>query len=260
MQHENHKNAKNVLKQIEKYPEKHLIIHYSCESFYTIKDGHTPRVTSIAVRSYHTTQTDSFSILKIAEKKHIPLTEIPNKVDELEKEMLCEYYDFVGTHPDFLWIHWSMRDINFGFKAIDHRFEVLGGTPVIIPNQSKIDLAKLLKDYFGENYISHPRMEKIVEKNNLRSKSFLSGREEAIAYEEKDYIKLHQSTLKKVDIFSDIIHRILNNNLKVDSGWKEMYGTSVQGIYESLAPKWWWQILLLVLGGVIGHCFAPFFS
>lgn len=34
-----------------------LIIHYSCESFYNIKDGRTPRITSIAVRFFNTGQT-----------------------------------------------------------------------------------------------------------------------------------------------------------------------------------------------------------
>lgn len=39
-----------------------LIIHYSCESFYDIPEGRTPRITSIAVRYYKTAQTKSFSI------------------------------------------------------------------------------------------------------------------------------------------------------------------------------------------------------
>ena len=41
-----------------------LIIHYSCESFYDIKDGRTPRVTSIAVRNLKTAQTESFGGFK----------------------------------------------------------------------------------------------------------------------------------------------------------------------------------------------------
>ena len=61
-----------------------LIIHYSCESFYDIKDGRTPRITSIAVRYFNTGQTETFSIHKVAEKKG-NLSEIESHYDELEK-------------------------------------------------------------------------------------------------------------------------------------------------------------------------------
>ncbi|MED1444941.1 hypothetical protein [Bacillus pacificus] len=95
-----------------------LIIHYSCESFYDIKDGRTPRITSIAVRYFNTGQTETFSIHKVAEKKGY-LAEIESHYDELEKIMLGEFYKFVKTHLNYNWVHWNMRDINYGFQAID---------------------------------------------------------------------------------------------------------------------------------------------
>lgn len=52
MQYEKHKSARKIFSDIDKNPSKYLIIHYSCESFYDIKDGHTPRITSIAVYDY----------------------------------------------------------------------------------------------------------------------------------------------------------------------------------------------------------------
>ena len=78
MQNDKHKNAKKVLKEIDCNPSNYLIIHYSCESFYDITDGHTPRITSIAVYSYSTAQTDSFSIHNANNKFYPPfiLTEI----------------------------------------------------------------------------------------------------------------------------------------------------------------------------------------
>ena len=42
MQYEKHKSARKIFSDIDKNPSKYLIIHYSCESFYDIKDGHTP--------------------------------------------------------------------------------------------------------------------------------------------------------------------------------------------------------------------------
>ena len=63
MQHTRHNNARKLFSEIDLNPHNYLIIHYSCESFYDIKDGHTPRITSIAVYAYATAQTDSFSKL-----------------------------------------------------------------------------------------------------------------------------------------------------------------------------------------------------
>ena len=148
MQYEKHKKAKLVYKEIDKNPDNYLIIHYSCESFYDIEDGHTPRITSIAVRAYNTAQTDSFSIHKIAEKEKINIAEIENEYDRLEKKMLDEFYMFVNTHKTMKWIHWNMRDINYGFKAIEHRYEVLGGQPVIVEDSCKIDLSRLFIQVF----------------------------------------------------------------------------------------------------------------
>ena len=45
------------------------VVHYSCESFYEIHEGRSPRITSIALRKLDTAQTFSFSIHKVAETK-----------------------------------------------------------------------------------------------------------------------------------------------------------------------------------------------
>jgi len=106
-----------------------LLIHYSCESFYDIKDGKTPRITSIAVRNLETAQTESFSIHKIAERKGIGISDIPSQYDVLEKEMLTDYFEFIRCRQTLNFVHWNMRDGNYGFSAIEHRFQILGGDP-----------------------------------------------------------------------------------------------------------------------------------
>ena len=45
MQYDKHRSARKILAEIDKNPNNYLIIHYSCESFYDITDGHTPRIT-----------------------------------------------------------------------------------------------------------------------------------------------------------------------------------------------------------------------
>jgi len=255
MQYSKHKKARQLFHEIDNAPHNYLIIHYSCESFYDIKDGRTPRITSIAVYSYDSAQTDSFSIHKAAEKTHIELKDIEQHYDNLEKDMLEEFFAFAKEHQNYSWIHWNMRDINYGFKAIEHRFSVLGGEPYKIPDSKKIDLSRLLIDCYGVDYIGHPRMEKLLEKNNIKAKDYLSGKEEALAFENKEYVKLHMSTLRKVDVFANLLNRTINNTLKVNSKWYDIYGVSIQGIFNFCKETWWiqiiWTFLSMILGAII---------
>jgi len=108
------KMLKSKIDEILDHSNTTLVIHYSCESFYDREDGKTARITSIAVRNLESGQTQSYSIHKIAEQKRIKLSEIHNHYDDLEKEMLVEYFEFLRTHQHFSWIHWNMRDINYG--------------------------------------------------------------------------------------------------------------------------------------------------
>ena len=259
MQYEKHKKARSIFKEIDKSPEKYLIIHYSCESFYDITDGHTPRITSIAIYSYATAQTDSFSIHKTAEKEHIPIAKIEEHYDNLEKEMLDDYFEYIKTHQNFIWIHWNMRDINYGFKAIEHRYEVLGGNPITISDTNKIDLARLFIQCYGVNYIDHPRMEKLLYYNNIKAKDYLKGAEEAAAFSAKEYVKLHQSTLRKVDVFADLLNRAIQQNLKVKSKWSEIYGISPQGFFEYCRDRWWIQIIMYIITLFLGALIGSFF-
>lgn len=256
MQYDKHKMACNILKEIDKNPGNYLIIHYSCESFYDITDGRTPRITSIAIYDYFSAQTDSFSIHKTAEKAHIGLNEIEENYDLLEKKMLEEYFQYVREHGGKKWIHWNMRDINYGFKAIEHRFEVLGGTPVVISDTDKVDLARILIQKYGRTYIGHPRMESLIRYNGIKAKDYLKGAEEAEAFANKEYIKLHQSTLRKVDVFANILNLAIQGTLKVQSKWYEIYGISPQGFFEYCQSQWWiqliWTIVTLFLGAWIG--------
>ena len=259
MQHEQYKRSCVIFKDIDKNPDNYLLIHYSCENFYDIKDGHTPRITSIAVYHYTSAQTESFSIHKEAERKHVSDDELELRYDDLEKAMLANFFEYAREHQGYTWIHWNMRDINYGFKSIEHRYAVLGGNAYKILDSKKIDLARLLVQRYGANYIGHPRMEKILSLNNIKPKNYLNGVEEAEAFKKKEYVKLHMSTLSKVDAFEHVIKLAIDNKLKVESKWHEIYGASIQGVYNFCKETWWTQLILgmvtLVLGAVLGKIF-----
>ena len=113
------REAKKQLTEINKNRNNVLVIHYSCESFYNRLDRTSPRITSIAVRNLATGQTESFSIHQIAERdKKLSIESINSHYDELEKKMLKDFYDHAEKHKNYTWLHWNMRNINYGFCSI----------------------------------------------------------------------------------------------------------------------------------------------
>lgn len=247
---------KKVLEKIDKLfesAEDVIVVHYSCESFYDIKDGRTPRVTSIAVRNLESGQTESFSIHKIAEQTQTLFEDIDVQYDTLEKEMLKEYFSFLHLNQSKTWVHWNMRDVNYGFQAIEHRYKALGGEPIALPENKKFDFPRGLITIYGIQYISHPRLENLIEKNHVSHRSFLNGKEEAYAFESKEYVKLHQSTLRKVDIFAKLLERTANRSLKTDAKWHQIYGIHPKVIIELLRSHWIFSLigLIVMIGGLL---------
>lgn len=222
------------------------VIHYSCESFYDRADGSSPRITSIAVRNLDSGQTKSFSIHQMAERNRYSAAQLESHYDELEGEMLTEFFQFASNHAGYWWLHWNMRDINYGFAAIEHRCRVLGCNPVVIPESQRFDLARLLIDLFGTRYASHPRLEKLVEKNRMSTQQFLSGAEEAKAFQNREYVKLHQSTLKKVDVLANVAQRTWNVSLKTEASWRDQYGSPLIGVIEYATDHWLFKLLGLI--------------
>ena len=215
------------------------VIHYSCESFYDRPNGQSPRITSIAVRKLDSAQTRSFSIHQVAERRKVTSDKIEAHYDTLEREMLDAFYDHVRSFQGTKYLHWNMRDINFGFAAIEHRYRVLGGDPVVIEDERKVDLSRLLIDIYGVGYINHPRLETLLTKNSIRPLDFLTGKQEAAAFDERNFVGLHQSTLRKVDVLANIADRACDRQLKTNTTWWEMHGGRVRAASNWLVENKW---------------------
>ncbi|MGT0250096.1 hypothetical protein [Burkholderia pyrrocinia] len=246
------------------------VIHYSCESFYA-PDGQSPlanstRVTSIAVRNLKSGQTKTWSIHKSAElnkqldsltemiKVNAPLSKdelshdvsriassarISEILDPLEFDMLKGYFSFIQDHSDSTYVHWNMRDDNYGFSALEHRFRVLGGTPVVLQDNKKFDLARELITLFGKRYAAHTspkgrkgRLMSVIEANKIADADALQGAEEAAAFVNGEFIKLQQSTLRKVDVLSNVFDRTHDKSLKTNASFTDKYGVHPVALME----------------------------
>jgi hypothetical protein len=220
--------ARKELQAVWEHPEQVNVIHYSCESFYDRPDGSSPRITSIAVRNLKSGQTRSFSIHKYGEIKGLKATELIAHYNELEKEMLDAFAALCKEQKEYRWLHWNMRDENYGFNAIELRHRILGGEPFSIQDDKKLDLSRILVGIFGKAYIGHPRLESLMTKNKISTKNFKTGAEEAQAFNDGNYVGLHQSTLAKVDVLANLCQLTNEGGLKTNARWKDIHGHSVK--------------------------------
>ena len=255
------KEARGRLNRINEKRDMTLVIHYSCESFYDIKDGRTPRVTSIAIRNFASGQTVSFSIHKSAEQSGIDIGEITAHYDALEKDMLDEYFNYLKTVPTQTFVHWNMRDVNYGFQAIEHRYKVLKGSPGTVEDTRKVDLARELVALFGKGYAPHGefgRLHSLMELNLITTRDALTGAEEAKAFDDGEFVRLHQSTLRKVDIVANILDRALDGSLKTTATLRERVGLHPAALLEIITEHWIWSAIVAV--GVLLSIVAAVFG
>lgn len=243
--HRKWKSAKTQLDSAFTDPDKTVVVHYSCESFYDRTDPRSPRITSIAVRNLASGQTTSFSIHLVAEQNG-RLATIDQHFDSLEKEMLERFYEHAKVNQHKIWLHWNMRDANYGFPAIENRLRALGGTPFRIPEDRLVDLSRVLIGLYGVSYTGHPRLQTLMEKNKIRALDFLKGADEAAAFEQGMYLELHQSTLRKVDVLANIAERTHSGQLITAASWWETKGRSFRVVLEWIKDHWLWGLLTAI--------------
>ncbi|WP_319480981.1 hypothetical protein [uncultured Draconibacterium sp.] len=200
-------------------PDNTLVVHYSCQNLSDNNEGFSPRITSIAVRTLGNT-THSFSIHLIAEIEKVERDKIEEQYDKLEFKMLESFFGFVANHSEYYWFHWNMVNINFGFQTLEHRYQVLGGNDIpTISDSKKINISGILWAIYGGKFENHPKMENLMKtnQNGELHKHFVSGKDEPELFKKKEFVKLHNSTLCKVNFFSHVIWDIYYRKLKTSN-------------------------------------------
>ena len=265
MQWSRHKKAKEKLKEIFDKEEDFRIIHYSCQSFNRIEAGKSAIISTIAVYSLHSDTIASFDIQTAAEKLRIDYSNIanPDNMKKIETDLLQDFFDYIKVDQRCVYLHWNMRDSQYGFQALNRRYSVLTGKnpEYVIPENKQINLAKLFEDYFGTNYVSDPKIKSIVELNpSLKPRYMMYGAEEADAFDEGRYNDLHKSTLSKVRLFYNFLRMVDDNQLIVSTPLYKSFGISLQVLYEIVKEQWWWALLTFFIGTLLGAIIGNFFQ
>ncbi|MBP9134748.1 MAG: hypothetical protein KBF75_12015 [Saprospiraceae bacterium] len=254
------KTGKDIIAQLKTKNNKTLIIHYSCESFFNL-NGRTPRVTSICVKNRGNNTTKTFSIhiqAQIAKKELCCITD--EEYDYIEKQMLKSFFVFLKAHSTHYWVHWNMRNASYGFEAISNRYRILGEHPKDIESQFKVDLPEVLGKVYTYNFEYHKpdgQLLNLSKRNKISTRDALKGKEEAEAFDNRDFLKLHMSTSRKVEIIDRILTLEEKEKLKVKASFFKIYGISPMGIFEMIRNNWILFLIWSVVIYLIGSAFEP---
>ncbi len=208
-------NIKDTIKFLKDNVGMLFAIHYSCQNLSDNNESYSPRITSIAVLHIGSDVMHSFSLHLVAEIMGISRDQIHEHYDEIEKRMLKDFFEFVSAHDNYYWLHWNMSNTNYGFEALVHRYRVLSQEiPSRIEDSRKFNLSSLILRRYGNDCVDHPRLTKLMEVNGGIHREIISGEDEVAAFEAKEYLKLHKSTMAKVYWFQKMFFKLKNNKVK----------------------------------------------
>lgn len=112
------------------------------------------------------------------------------------------------------------EEYRFGFEHIEHRFRALTPENLVppqhIPVEVRINLDHVIKNKYGDDYCPNPRMLNLMLINGQRDPRFMTGAEEATAFRAKEFIRMHSSTISKVEFFRHVISLMLKGKLKTN--------------------------------------------
>lgn len=210
--------SREALAKIRRNSGRCLVIHYACQSLYDDRESLSPSISNIVVKDWENDQTVSFAAHLVAEKMHIEKDDIHDRFIEIETRLLEEFYNFVQSHSGDLWLHWNMINIHYGFETLAHRYYILTGRNApSIDIDNRINIAAILFGIYGDKYVGTPHMQKLMEINGGIRRDFVLGKEEVELFRQKEYARLHASTVCKVKFFSDVVELTLDKRLKTST-------------------------------------------
>jgi hypothetical protein len=208
--------AKSFFKAIRRNPAQYFMIHYSSEMLFDENlEGPSPRITSIVVMHYLTSQTQSFAFHLSADLLNVSKADVHLNLDNIEKDLLSRFYNFVRDRRQMHWVHWNMRGQLFGVEHLEHRYRKLTGLDAPnVPVEVRLNLNDILRERYGRDYAQHPQLKNLMLLQGDLPKAFLEGYEEAECFRKHEFIRMNESTNSKIHFFRHIIELALRGKLR----------------------------------------------
>ena len=255
----NRKQARNRLKELLKDSSKVLIIHYSHAQYPDddIDDTISPLITAIVIRSLDDQINEHFSIYYEADKAGIIKEEISDSLRELELQVLKSFNRFVKRHAEYIWIHWEMKNIHFGFPAIKHRFDKLFyGTKESlheIPSHKNVNLYSVLENMYGSEFVElSDSLASIIKLNSISKvlpSDYLNVDYEGVEFEKQNYSVILKSLDCKVGSIRSFLQKYCSNN-KVKVYKRNTYSIFIDFINHPIFVFIGWAAT--ILGMILG--------
>lgn len=203
-------------------------MHYACESFLTARD-HPPGIASAAVVDLQTNEVIGFS-----------RADCPPSTDseDCELDLLRRLFSELNGRQESHVLHWNMDRPEFGFDALLKRWRFLTTeSPSFTPPRMRYDVDGLFVAVFGENYAPHGKLESMAKLNELDVRSFRSGKEEADAFGDDDWVTIGRSSASKASIIAELAKRLLDGSAKtaVSAGQLTFAGSRLDAVQAVLA-------------------------
>lgn len=207
--------------------ERILSVHYACENLYTAED-HPPAVACVSV-----TQLGDAGFSSFSPAEYDLEGELSRSGSDAEKALLNHFFAFMRENQDANIVHWKMSSSDYGFEAIERRYEFIGqGKPYCVSRDRTFDLDDLIAHRYGKEYADHPRFYSLAVLNGLSLRHALKGAEEADAAARGDHAGVKRSTASKVRTIAALAERYLTGLLvtKNSAGAVEFAGSTVDAV------------------------------
>ena len=178
----------------------------------------TPAPVMIATRDLATGKEEVFAWHLLAEAQGIPPQEIPSRRFDLERSALQSLFTHFQGNPKTWWLHWGLHGIEFGFPALAQRAKALGLGDQHLPERRSIDLAELLKNRLGEDYVPHNRLKNLILLNQVNCHGLLEVAELTAAYRAGEFSRMLRSLRRKLYCISRIVERGAAGRLRAADG------------------------------------------
>jgi len=122
--------------------------------------------------------------------------------EEQEAVMIVDYCALVKKYCDegLIPVHWNQNAKYYGIDHICSRYKALTGNSITLDYPGEIDLASLLIDVLGDDYVPHPRLDSLATLNNLKGHSSESAS--------------RTFPTQRTQLLAKVYHKLLNNKLK----------------------------------------------
>lgn len=207
------------LGELMAHPATVYVIHYACQSLAQAEAEGSPRIGAIAARNLDTGVTESFSIHQEIELARLPPDAAWTYIDALERAMLDRFFGFLAENRNMRFVHWNMRDMRFGFAALEHRCSVLGGEPTRLAEHLRVDLALMMADAYGTDFLPPPHLSSLAIANGLTFTGFVEGQAECQLFEQGEFRAMLSSVMAKVTLLAGVAQRMHDRTLVTDASW-----------------------------------------